>query len=54
MAFYSLGLSHDGDVVSGNDCDTEISNIMAPMVTATFHEFTWSKCSRDEFHRKAL
>lgn len=52
--YFSLGLSHDGEPKSQNDCNSEIMNIMAPMVTANFNLFTWSGCSRREFHRKAL
>lgn len=50
-----LGLSHDGDVDSGNTCGEEAvyGSVMAPMVAATFRRFHWSACSRKEFHQKA-
>ncbi|XP_033231310.1 A disintegrin and metalloproteinase with thrombospondin motifs 3-like isoform X3 [Belonocnema kinseyi] len=50
-----LGLTHDGDMGSGNSCGEEASHgsVMAPMVAATFHRFHWSACSRKEFHRRA-
>ncbi|KAK5650098.1 hypothetical protein RI129_001127 [Pyrocoelia pectoralis] len=49
-----LGLSHDGDRKVGNDCgDAALDgSVMAPMVSATFHKFTWSECSRKEFKIK--
>jgi hypothetical protein len=52
---YRLGLSHDGDKKLGNDCDDEAidGSVMAPMVSATFHKFSWSKCSRREFKKKS-
>lgn len=54
MKNYSLGLSHDGDKKLGNDCGDEAleGSVMAPMVAATFHKFTWSECSRNEFKTK--
>ena len=50
-----LGLTHDGDVNSGNSCGDEASrgSVMAPIVAATFHRFHWSACSKKEFHRRA-
>ncbi|XP_063227161.1 A disintegrin and metalloproteinase with thrombospondin motifs 2-like [Bacillus rossius redtenbacheri] len=50
-----LGLSHDGDPAAGNDCGEEAmtGSVMAPMVAATFHRFSWSRCSYTEFHDKA-
>ncbi|KAF5281477.1 hypothetical protein FQA39_LY17770 [Lamprigera yunnana] len=50
-----LGLSHDGDKKSGNDCGYAASegSVMAPMVSATFHKFIWSECSKQEFIAKA-
>ncbi|KAG7208431.1 hypothetical protein KM043_014661 [Ampulex compressa] len=49
-----LGLTHDGDTTTGNDCREEAirGSVMAPMVAATFHHFYWSACSRKEFHRR--
>ncbi|XP_023715341.1 A disintegrin and metalloproteinase with thrombospondin motifs 3 isoform X2 [Cryptotermes secundus] len=50
-----LGLTHDGDQAAGNDCiqDALDGSVMAPMVSATFHRFSWSICSKKEFHTKA-
>jgi hypothetical protein len=50
-----LGLTHDGDQAAGNDCihDAMTGSVMAPMVSATFHRFSWSLCSKKEFHTKA-
>ncbi|XP_069685429.1 A disintegrin and metalloproteinase with thrombospondin motifs 1-like [Periplaneta americana] len=50
-----LGLTHDGDLAAGNDCIQEAvtGSVMAPMVSATFHRFSWSTCSKREFHTKA-
>jgi len=50
-----LGLTHDGDLAAGNDCiqDAVTGSVMAPMVSATFHHFRWSACSKKEFHTKA-
>lgn len=47
-----LGLSHDGDRGSGNDCDVEAieGSVMAPKVGATFSYFHWSSCSAGEYH----
>lgn len=49
-----LGLSHDGDRKSGNDCDQDAleGSVMAPMVAATFSKFSWSECSKREFKEK--
>lgn len=49
-----LGLTHDGDEMTGNACKEEGSrgSVMAPMVAATFHHFYWSACSKKEFHRR--
>lgn len=46
-----MGLSHDGESKAGNNCVDEAADgsVMAPMVSATFHKFTWSKCSQEEF-----
>jgi hypothetical protein len=52
---FRLGLTHDGDQAAGNDCiqDALAGSVMAPMVSATFHRFSWSACSKKEFHTKA-
>jgi hypothetical protein len=52
---FRLGLTHDGDQAAGNDCiqDAVAGSVMAPMVSATFHRFSWSACSKKEFHMKA-
>ncbi|KAF5303503.1 hypothetical protein FQR65_LT08202 [Abscondita terminalis] len=49
-----LGLSHDGDHKSNNFCDDAPldGSVMAPMVSATFHKFLWSECSREEYKLK--
>ncbi|KAF7281742.1 hypothetical protein GWI33_004301 [Rhynchophorus ferrugineus] len=49
-----LGLSHDGDMKSGNNCDEDAldGSVMAPMVAATFSKFSWSACSKKEFQEK--
>lgn len=48
-----MGLTHDGDLKAGNQCEEEVEQgtIMAPTVTATFNRFTWSSCSKNEFHK---
>ncbi|XP_034952483.1 A disintegrin and metalloproteinase with thrombospondin motifs 2-like [Chelonus insularis] len=50
-----LGLTHDGDDASDNSCSYEASegSIMAPVVSATFHRFHWSPCSRKEFYHRS-
>lgn len=52
--YFSLGLSHDGDSKNNNTCrdDALKGSVMAPMVSATFHHFLWSECSRKEFAAK--
>eukprot|EP00095_Tigriopus_kingsejongensis_P002760 maker-scaffold1543_size36305-snap-gene-0.8 protein:Tk02760 transcript:maker-scaffold1543_size36305-snap-gene-0.8-mRNA-1 annotation:"hypothetical protein D910_03831" len=47
-----LGLSHDGDLTVGNECDEEArqGSVMAPLVGATFSYFHWSPCSSEEYH----
>jgi len=47
-----LGLTHDGDSASGNDCSSSSADgaVMAPMVGATFAVFYWSPCSAKEYH----
>ncbi|XP_018318532.1 A disintegrin and metalloproteinase with thrombospondin motifs 2 isoform X2 [Agrilus planipennis] len=49
-----LGLTHDGDKKWNNNCGDEAidGSVMAPMVAATFHKFSWSQCSKDEFKSK--
>ncbi|KAJ3646138.1 hypothetical protein Zmor_023740 [Zophobas morio] len=49
----SLGLSHDGDKKNSNQCGDEATkgSVMAPLVAATFHQFSWSQCSRSEFKK---
>lgn len=53
MFRYRLGLSHDGDKKSKNRCSKEAQEgtVMAPIVAATFNRFSWSTCSRKEFHK---
>lgn len=55
LLFSSMGLSHDGDMKAGNTCTDETieGSVMAPMVSATFHKFSWSNCSREEFLQNA-
>ncbi|GLV41283.1 ADAM metallopeptidase with thrombospondin type 1 motif B [Carabus blaptoides fortunei] len=50
-----LGLTHDGDMKANNSCTQEAmeGSVMAPMVAATFHKFSWSTCSKMEFHKRA-
>ncbi|XP_017773383.1 PREDICTED: A disintegrin and metalloproteinase with thrombospondin motifs 3-like [Nicrophorus vespilloides] len=50
-----LGLSHDGDSKASNNCgdDAFQGSVMAPLVSATFHQFLWSSCSRKEFQRRS-
>ena len=42
-----LGMRHDG---SDNECldDPKLGSIMAPIVQAKIHQFTWSRCSNVE------
>ncbi|KAK4883298.1 hypothetical protein RN001_006617 [Aquatica leii] len=49
-----LGFSHDGDRKSNNYCDDAPldGSVMAPMVSATFHKFLWSECSKEEYKLK--
>ncbi|CAG9769262.1 unnamed protein product [Ceutorhynchus assimilis] len=51
---HMLGLSHDGDKKSGNDCDDDAveGSVMASMVSATFSKFSWSACSKREYKEK--
>ncbi|XP_033127268.1 A disintegrin and metalloproteinase with thrombospondin motifs 3-like isoform X2 [Anneissia japonica] len=44
---HTLGMDHDGQ---GNACrkDANKGSIMAPLVTATYHKYFWSSCSRKE------
>ena len=55
FTFFRLGLSHDGDQHSANECENEgfRGSVMAPLVAATFSRFHWSRCSRHEYHEKA-
>ena len=55
ILFFRLGLSHDGDPNSVNECADEgyRGSVMAPLVAATFSRFHWSRCSKQEYHHKA-
>ncbi|XP_045535080.1 A disintegrin and metalloproteinase with thrombospondin motifs 3 [Papilio machaon] len=46
-----LGLTHDGE----GQCqsDSERGSVMAPTVLATMHHFSWSSCSKEQFHEKS-
>ncbi|CAG4918915.1 unnamed protein product [Colias eurytheme] len=45
-----LGLTHDGE----GQCETDglKGSVMAPTVLATLHNYAWSSCSREQFHKK--
>ncbi|XP_066156284.1 A disintegrin and metalloproteinase with thrombospondin motifs 3-like [Euwallacea fornicatus] len=51
---HMLGLTHDGDIKSNNNCSQDASegSVMASMVSATFSKFSWSSCSKREYNEK--
>ncbi|CAB3236822.1 unnamed protein product [Arctia plantaginis] len=46
-----LGLTHDDD----SHCHNEATrgSVMAPTVLATLHNYSWSPCSKEQFHEKS-
>ncbi|XP_075971491.1 A disintegrin and metalloproteinase with thrombospondin motifs 1-like [Anticarsia gemmatalis] len=46
-----LGLTHDGDSQCSNEATK--GSVMAPTVLATLHNYSWSACSKEQFHLKS-